>query len=67
MCSEENSILLDVFLDVFSGARVFFFLFQSALQNATYENGSVAFILRVNIFLDCSCCNSEIVLEISLN
>ena len=65
MCSEENSILLDVFLDVFSGARVF--LFQSALQNATYENGSVAFILRVNIFFDCSCCNSEIVLEISLN
>lgn len=43
------------------------FFFQSALQNASFENGSVAFILRVNIFFDCSYCNSEIVLEISLN
>ena len=67
MCSEANFILLDVFLDVFSGARVVFFLFQSTLQNVTFENGSVAFILRVNIFVDCSYCNSEIVLEISLN
>ena len=66
MCSEANFISLDVFHDVFSGARVCFF-FQSALQNASFENGSVAFILRVNIFFDCSYCNSEIVLEISLN
>lgn len=55
------------FMMYFREQEFFFFLFQSALQNASFENGSVAFILRVNIFFDCSYCNSEIVLEISLN
>lgn len=64
---KKTLFYLMYFLMYFREQECFFFLFQSALQNATYENGSVAYILRVNIFFDCSCCNSEIVLEISLN
>ena len=55
---------------IFGSKSVLFFtflLFQSALQNATFENGSVAFILKVNTLVDCSYCNSEIVRKISLN
>ena len=37
------------FMMYFREQECFFFLFQSALQNASFENGSVAFILRVNI------------------